>query len=134
MFVDDNLVNVEAPTATGTTAVNSGAYDMAGYDEITFIVRMGSPTANSIKVQQDTAVAMSSAADLTGTSVAGTNNHLQVNVKRPVEQFVRCVVTRGSTTTVDGITVIRSRPRSLPVTKGTGTLQEAWISPAEGTA
>ena len=134
MLIEDCLVNTEAPTAPGTTTVNSGAYDMAGFEEIAFIVRLGSPTNNSIKVQQDTAVAMGSAADLTGTLVQGTVNTLVVNLARPLEQFVRCVVTRGSTTTVDGITVIRTRARNLPVTQGTGTLWERWRSPAEGTA
>jgi hypothetical protein len=136
MFLDDNKVTVEAPTATGTTTIDSAAYDMAGFEEITFIVRLGSPAANNnIRVQQDVVTGMGAAADLAGTLVndAAKNQH-QITVRRPIEQFVRVRVTRGTTTTIDGITVVQSRPRKNPVTQPTGAVSETWSSPAEGTA
>lgn len=136
MFLDDNKVTVEAPTATGTTTIDSAAYDMSGYEEICFIVRLGSPAANNnIRAQQDTVTGMGAAADLAGTLVgSATLNQQMVVVRRPLEQFVRCRVTRGTTTTIDGITVIQTRARKVPVTQPATSISEQWSSPLEGTA
>src|SRR5689334_194642 len=105
MFLDDVKVTVEAPTATGTTTINSSAYDTAGFENTVFIVRLGSPAANNnIRVQEDSASGMGGAADLQGTLVndAVKNQHM-VEVRRPLKQFLRCQVTRGTTTTIDAI-------------------------------
>jgi hypothetical protein len=136
MLIDDCKVTVEAPTIAGTTTIDSAAYDTSGYDETLFIVRLGTPAANNnIRVQQDTVTGMGTAADLTGTLVgSATLNQHMVNVRRPVEQFVRVRVTRGTSTTIDTITVIQSGPRTRPVTQPATSISEKWISPAEGTA
>lgn len=136
MFLDDFKVTVEAPTAAGTTTINSSAYDMSGFDQITFLVRLGTPAANNnIRVQQDTVTGMGSAADLTGTLLShATNNQLMTTILKPLEQFVRCQVTRGTSSTIDTIVAIQSRARKLPVTQPTASSNEQWVSPAEGTA
>jgi len=135
-FLDDNKVTVEGPTATGTTTIDSAAYDMSGFDEITFIVRLGTPAANNnIRAQQDTASGMGAAADLAGTLVnSATLSQHMVTIRRPLEQFIRCRVTRGTSTTIDGITVVQTKARRLPVTQPATSVAETWTSPAEGTA
>jgi hypothetical protein len=136
-YLTDNAnVQVDGATAAGTSAVDSTAVDMAGYDGVLFIVQLGTAAANNtIKAQQDSAVAMSGAADLTGTSVAsGTKKTVVLDVQRPAKQFVRCEVTRGTSTTVDAITTIRYKARALPVGQPTANVMEQWSSPAEGTA
>jgi hypothetical protein len=82
---------------------------------------------------------MAAAADLVGTLVAaGANNVVAVEVVYPGgpsgEQFVRCRVTRGTSTTVDSITSIRFGARSRPVPVPAGVSFETWIGPGEGTA
>src|SRR5262245_5039405 len=136
MFLDDNKVVAEAPTATGTTTINSAVYDMSGFEEITFIVRLGSPAANNnIRAQQDTAVGMGGAADLKDTLVnSSTLNQHMLTIRRPLEQFVRCQVTRGTTTTIDSMVVIQSRARRLPTVQSTAIVSEQYSSPIEGTA
>lgn len=136
MFLHDHLVNVEAPTATGTSTIDTTSYDMAGYEEITFIVRLGTPNANNnIRAQQDTVQAMGSAADLTGTLVTGSSlNPNYLNVRRPKEQFVRCRITRAASTTIDSVVVVRSGARNRPVTQPATAAYEVWSEPAEGTA
>jgi hypothetical protein len=136
MFLDDSKVTVEAPTATGTTTIDSAAYDTAGFDETCFIVRLGSPAANNnIRVQEDSVTGMGAAADLAGTLVSSaTLNQHMVVVRRQPKQFVRCRVTRGTTTTIDSITVIQTRARRLPVTQPATAISEQWNTPAEGTA
>ena len=134
MFLDDHKVTVEAPTVTGTTTIDSAAYDMAGFAEIAFIVRLGTPAANNnIRAQQSTSSG-GSYNDLQGTLVNDNakNQHMLV-INKPGKEFVRCRVTRGTSTTIDSITVIQTRSRIRPVTQPT-SVGEQWVSPPEGTA
>lgn len=133
-FLDSFKVTVEAPTVTGTSTIDSSAYDMSGYAGICFIVRLGSPAANNnIRARQDVATG-GSYADLAGTLVNhATNNQHMVDIYKPGKQFVKCRVTRGTTTTIDSVTVIQYGSRVRPVTQPT-SVSEQWVSPAEGTA
>lgn len=135
MFLDDCKVTVEAPTATGTSTIDSAAYDMAGYDGICFIVRLGTPAAgNNIRLRQDVASG-GAYADLAGTLVnSATLNQHMVDLARPGKQFFKCRVTRGTSTTIDGITVIQYRARKKPIVQPATSVSELWLGPAEGTA
>jgi hypothetical protein len=134
MFLDDNKVTAEAPTATGTTTIDSTAYDMSGFDGICFIVRLGSPAANNNIRGQQSATSGGAYNDLTGTLVndAVKNQHM-LNIVRPGKQFVRCRVTRGTTTTIDSLIAVQYVARRKPVTQPT-SIGETWVAPAEGTA
>jgi len=135
MLLDDTKITVEAPTVTGTTTIDSTAYDMAGFAEIVFIVRLGSPAANNnIRARQDVASG-GAFADLQGTLVgSATLNQQMVSVSRPGKQFVRCRVTRGTTTTIDAIIVIQTRARTRPAVQPATAIFETWVGPPEGTA
>lgn len=135
MFQQDHLVAVEAPTASGTTTIDTTSYDMTGYEMITYIIRLGTPNAsNNIRAQQDTVVAMGSAADLAGTLVVSSTFNM-LTIRRPSKQFQRCRITRvGAATTIDSVVVIRSGSRVRPVTQPVTSLNEVWSSPLEGTA
>ena len=132
------LITCEAPTIAGTTTIDSTALDCAGFTGVMFIVRLGTAAANNdIRVQQDVVVGMGAAADMAGTKVAsGANNVCVVEYLlsgAPAEQFVRCRVTRGTSTTIDGVTAIRFGSKNQPTTL-TGLSFESWNSAAEGTA
>lgn len=138
---DEIAISAEAPTIAGTTTIDSTALDMSGYSGVLFIARLGTAAAgNTIKVQQDTASSMASASDLAGTSVAsGANNIVAVEVVFPGgagtgEQYVRCRVTRGTSSTIDSLVAIRFGSRSKPTTMPSTVSFESWIAPAEGTA
>jgi hypothetical protein len=137
---DDIAISMDGPTIAGTTTIDSTPVDMAGFSGVLFIARLGTPAANNtIRAQQDTAVAMPAAADLAGTAVAsGANNVLAVEVLYPGgpsgEQFVRCRVTRGTSTTIDSITAIRFGARTRPSTMPSTVSFESWIGPGEGSA
>ena len=136
MFFDNFKITAEAPTATGTTTIDSAAYDMTGFEWIAFIVRLGTPAANNnIRLQQDTVTGMGAAADLANTLVndAAKNQHM-VMIARPIEGFVRCRVTRGTSTTIDTLVAIQGGTRKLPVTQPTGAVFETHRSNAEGSA
>lgn len=137
---DELSISMDGPTITGTTAIDSTPVDMAGFSGVLFIVRIGTAAANNnIRVQQDVSAAMSTAADLAGTLVAsGANLILVSEVVMPGgptgEAFVRCRVTRGTSTTIDSITTIRFGARSKPVAVPSNVSFESWTGPIEGTA
>jgi hypothetical protein len=137
---DDIAISMDGPQIAGVTAIDSTPVDMAGFSGVLFIVRLGTPAANNnIRVQQDTVVGMGAAADLAGTLVAsGANNIVAVEVVYPGgptgEQFVRCRVTRGTSTTIDSITTIRFGARTRPVAVPSTVSFETWMGPGEGAA
>lgn len=129
-------ITTVAPVATGTTTITGTAIDMAGYDGALFIVRLGSPAANNnLRIQQCDTVG-GSYADLAGTKVGdhATDNPLVVDVLRPREQFLKYQVARGTTSTIDIVTIIQYRARNRTVSQPSGTQIERHSGPAEGTA
>lgn len=129
-------ITTVAPVATGTSTITGSALDMAGYDGALFIVRLGSPAVNNnLRVSQcDTTGG--SYADLVGSKVGdhATDNPLVVDIKRPQEQFLKYVVTRGTTSTIDIVTIIQYGARNQVQSQPSGTQIERWHAIAEGTA
>jgi len=135
MLLDDCKVTIEAPTAAGTTTIDSAAYDCGGFDGICFAVRLGTPAANNnIRVQQS-ATSGGVYNDLQGSLVnSATLNQHMVEVYRPTKQFLRVRVTRGTSTTIDSVTVIQHWSRKRPVTQPATAIFETWVGSPEGTA
>jgi hypothetical protein len=136
-LLHDVKVTTYAPVATGTSTITqTTGLDMSGFEGALLVIRLGSPaTNNNIRVQQcDTTGG--TYADLAGTKVGdhATDNPLIVDICRPKEQFLKYVVTRGTTTTIDTIAWIQYNTRSRPVTQPSGTQSENYTAPAEGTA
>lgn len=140
-FKDDmqpDLVVCKADADNET--INGTILDMLGYQGVIFLLTAGKgEVANVlIKAQQDSAAAMGAAADLENTSVTiatavGTNSFGFLEVKNPVERYVRCVVTAPNITTPAHISVVAIRygKNWLPETNADGEFHSA---PAEGTA
>lgn len=135
------ITMAKAAQTAGTGAVTSDIIDMAGFEGVLFLTRFGTAAANnSVKVQQDSAAAMGSAADLEGTSVVSgadpSNEAIYVDVYKPQERYVKLYVTRGTSSTLGEIWAIQYGCRNAPQTHAvSGTLTgEAHVSPDEGTA
>jgi hypothetical protein len=138
------VTRVMNAVAAGTTDQNSSAIDMQGWDGVVFLAAFGALTATQvtqIKVQQGQQSNLSDAADLAGTNVgplADTdgNKLLAVDVYRPQERYVRCVVDRGTANAViDGVLALQYKGRVKPVTQDSSVaFVEKHASPAEGTA
>jgi len=140
------LDRISAAASVATTAINSDIIDMAaaeGFDSIVFIVLWGTITDGTplVKAQQGADSALGDAADLAGTSTVAaiTDDGLMsvLDIQRPLERYVRCVVTRGGSTgaVVDGILAILYNSKAEPVTQSTDVAaHEKHVSPAEGTA
>jgi hypothetical protein len=135
------ITKLNDATAAGTSAINSGVVDMAGFDGCVFLTSTGTVLATgtaTIKVQQDAAVGMGAAADLLGTSQAfvdtDDNKSVAVDIKRPLERYLRLVINRATANSDWGpIWALQYRTRKLPVTQGLDKV-EMHISPIEGTA
>lgn len=136
------VVNNGESAGTGTT--NCSEVDMAGYDSVTFIALIGTIVATGtvdMKVQQDTATGMASAADLEGTKVSYTsdddNKLAIVEVVRPQERFVRAVIVRATANaTIQGVIAIKRNAKNKPTSQSSSHVvaSELHLSPAEGTA
>lgn len=133
------ITKVANYSSANTTAVTSSEIDMQGFDGVMFLTTIAVANAgNYLKVQQDTVTGMASAADLTGTKVVctGSNEVIGCDVYKPLERFVRAVVTRTASTACGEIYAIQYNGRIKPcdnITAGTINV-ETHISPAEGTA
>lgn len=137
------LQRVINATAVGTTTINGAVVDTAGFDTCRFIVAFGTITDGTpdVKVQQGSQDDGSDMADLAGTLVTladtDDNDMAVVEVTRPRERYLRCVVVRGGATgsVIDGAIAELGNARRGPVTHGsTVAASETHASPAEGTA
>ncbi len=128
-----------ATTAAGTTTINGAEVDMVGYEGVLWICKFGTAaTDNQLKAQQDTVTGMAGAADLLGTltTVGASDEIVYLDLYRPLERFVRVVVLRGTSTTIDWCVAIQYGPMKGPVDNDVaGTIAgELHIGLAEGTA
>ena len=129
-------ITTVAPVVTGTSTITGAAIDMTGFDGALFIVRLGAPaTNNNLRVSQCDTVG-GSYADNLGSLVGNhaTDNPLVLDVRRSNEQFLKYVITRGTTSTIDIVTIIQYRAKNRPTTQPAGTQIERHSSPIEGTA
>lgn len=135
-LLDDVKITTVASTAAGTSTITGTAIDMAGYGSALFIVRLGTAaTGNLLKLSQCDTVG-GTYSDLANTSTGGgaSDNPLIIDITNPKEQFLKYVVTRGTSSTIDTAMVIQYNARSRPQTQITNTKSETHVSPAEGTA
>ncbi len=135
------LQRVSNAAAAGTSDINSSSVDMLGYDGVMFIVAFGTITAGAVtSIHAEQSLDDSSFADLVGTGVAvaddDDNQLAYLDIKKPRERYVRCVVDRGTqNAVVDGIFALLYDPTEMPVTHDASTVAggEQHSSPAEGT-
>lgn len=141
-FLEDvKITKLNDATAAGTTTINSAVVDMQGYDGCVFLTSVGTIVSTgtaTVKVQQDVTSGMSTAADLAGSGQAfvdtDDNKSVAVDVKRPLERYVRLVVTRATANSDwSPIWALQYRARQTPVGQGLNKY-ESLLSPAEGAA
>ena len=144
-FLESNVITLGKDlVADGTAEVLTAVEDMAGYDEITFLVKHGDVDAAAVMtytVKENTASSTSSPTPttVTGTVVTGTGATIATGAltitestgnlddkiiaitvgksslsKRYVFLSITCSVESHE---VDSIITIKSKPRALPVTQ-----------------
>jgi len=132
------------PYASGTADRDGAIIDMANYETCLCVAHMAtiaSSAVTTIKMQQDTAPAMGSAADLLGTSVAiaddDDDQHFWIEITKPRERYIRCYIDKnGAQASAESVTYYLSGAKKLPVSNSVTDLVtgELHVSPAEGTA
>lgn len=139
---DVAIDRVLVDTVAGVAATAGDILDMAGYEGVIFIAKLGDVTDTSVvtlTAQQSTANAAGGMATLAGsaTFTAGAanadNNLLVLDVYRPTERYVRPVLTSTVANAVkNGVIAIRYGARKVPATQGATVLAAATlIEPAE---
>ena len=138
------ITRVLNAVAAGTSAQNGSILDMQRYEGVLFIALFGTLTATqvtSIKAQQDTDSAGGTMADLYGTLVgpladADSNKCLVLDVLKPRERYVRCVVNRATANAViDGVIAIQYAAGKAPTAHAASVaFSESHESHPEGTA
>ena len=132
------VTKVSATVTAGTSAVNGTVVDMQGFEGVVFIASLGTAAAdNGIKAQQGQQSNLSDAADLAGTQVLSdaTQTDLVLDVYKPQERYIRPVVVRGTSTTVEAVWAIQYEARTKATTNVTAAqAAELHVSPDEGTA
>lgn len=133
------ITKVSGHITASTTEVVSTSVDMAGFDGVLFVASFGTANAgNAIKAAQSTA-STTSFSDLVGTLVGvGASDEDQfVDIRKPVERYVRCVAVRaGASSTMESIWAFRYGARDVAVDNTlAGTIHgEQHVSPSTGTA
>jgi len=133
------MVEGAAVTAAGTSEVVGATIDMQNYEGVLFIAKFGTAASgNNLKAAQGEQSDMSDAADLKGTLVAvgASDEIVWLDLYRPEERYVRALIQRGTSSTLDWCIAIRYDPKKMPVDNTiAGTIAgEVHVSPIEGTA
>lgn len=139
------VTRVSNAVAAGTTTVNSSSVDMTSFDNVQFLVAFGAIVdggSQSCKLQQSSDDGSADAwADLEGTKITvaddDDNQLVILDLSRPREKFVRCVVSRATqNSTIDGIVAQQYNGQVEPVVHDATTVvgSEFHHAPAEGTA
>jgi len=138
-FSNNKLVIAKVATVAGTSAINSDVIDTAGFRGVVFLTTLAVNAAgNNIKVQQDTDSGGGTMADIAGGLVAsgtgGTVMSMACSVE-PTKRYVRCVVTRGTSSACAEIWAILFGADLGPINSDATTLTtEQHVRKAEGTA
>ena len=106
---------VATAQAAGTSDVNSDVVDTQNYEGVIFVTTLGTAAANNgIKIQGGEQSDLSDAADLLSSSNTPNKTCVVTQVHKPRERYVRAVVVRGTSTTVDSVVAYLYGARTRP--------------------
>ena len=146
----DNLIHavkISRPLAgvvAGTSTQNGTGVDTSDYDEVTFILALGTITSTGtpgLKAQQsDDDGSSDGYSDIEGSlqTVADTESGkiVALTIYRPGKKWVRPTVLRPTANAViDGVIAVLGKPRKLPTAQSADVSASKLLAePAEGTA
>jgi len=137
-----NFERVSNAVAAGSTVISSAGVQVAGGDSVLFLIALGTvTTAPTVHAEQSSDDASADAyADLENSeidTIADADDNLLVllDIRRPQEEYVRCVVDRtAGNVVIDGIFALVYDSKELPVTQGSDVAASlALLAPSEGT-
>lgn len=119
-YVSDNVKVIQALAAVagGTSSQSSAAIDISGYEHVLVIATVGTPATNNTLTLENGSTS-TTAATLATTNDA-TKTPLVLDVQNVPLQFIKVTVARGTSTTIDQVTVIlygaRAKASVFPTT------------------
>ncbi|KAF0097824.1 MAG: hypothetical protein FD144_4773 [Rhodospirillaceae bacterium] len=139
---DVKITRVAIAAVAAQTDIDGDILDMAGYEGVVFIAKLGDVTDTSaleLLAQQNDANSTSGMASLAGSAAftAGASSAddmlLVLDVYRPRERYVRPKLKRGTANAVvSGIVAIQYGARKLPQSQGSTVVASATlVEPAE---
>lgn len=115
-YLSDNVKIDQAIAAqiAGTTMITSGEFDMLGFDSVCIIGTFGTPAANNTLTLQDS---NTSGGEVSSSATVGdaTKSPLVLDVQHVQGRFIKIAAARGTSSTIDQVTLIRYNARSKPV-------------------
>ena len=131
--------NAVAAASTGTTKAT--IVDMDGFDEVTFVLLLGTVT-NTAKVtfqiaQDDVnstagmAVTDATSGEIVsdGTTIALSNKAIALSINKPKERYLEAQVVKSTANVViDGIIAILSKARTRPTVNGATVYKSAFFA------
>ena len=133
LLTDVEFRRISNAVAAGTDdTIDCTIVDMEGYDEVTFVLALGTVTDTSVVTfqiaQHSTNVsgsmvvskATSGAITSDGTTIALSNKLIAITVTQPMYRYLEAQVVRATANAViDGVFAILSKARKRPTIQGT---------------
>ncbi len=132
------ITKVQGHSTASTVTINSDSVDMSGYDGVMFVTSYGTAAADNLLRAAQSTASTTSFSDLLGTAVgaAASDEDQWIDIKRPIERYVRATAVRVTSSTIESIWAFQYGARDVPVDNTTaGTIHgEQHVSPSTGTA
>lgn len=129
-YLSDNVAidQAIAYTTGGTSTITSSAIDMQGYKHLKVIAFLGTAAANNIVTVQtgDT----SSTTATTATSGSSSVSLQVIDIQNVNKRYVKVSVARGTSTTIEQVTVIRYGALAKAVTQAATTVVSQYNTPS----
>lgn len=127
---ETKITSLQNHTTAGTGTITSDALDMEGYDAVLFLTSFGTPAVNNLITMHDSAASGSGfAATVALKACSASVGMVALDVHRAVQRYVKCVATRGTSSTCETIWGIQYNAKVKPVTN-TATLPGTFDAPA----
>jgi hypothetical protein len=127
-YLSDNVAVDQAIAATGagTSTITSSEFDMLGYTSALIVCTFGTPAANNTITLQDSATS-GGEASTTATTNDATKTPLVLDVQNVGGRYIKIQAARGTSTTIDQVTLVRYNARIRPTTQ-TSTVKLAQFN------
>uniref|UniRef100_A0A6M3J6Z5 Uncharacterized protein n=1 Tax=viral metagenome TaxID=1070528 RepID=A0A6M3J6Z5_9ZZZZ len=109
--------------AAATDAVTSSELDMQDYDAVTFLGSFGTAATNNTLTLYHSATSGAEVASSAVTTPASSDEDQVLDVQHPIYRYVKCVATRGTSSTLEYLVAIRYKSRSKAIENETAGTQ-----------
>lgn len=141
MVKDYKITRIKNSVSASQATTKCSIIDMAGFDEVTFLVALGAVTNTgkvTVQVAQgdanssggmEVSTATSGVITSDGTTIALSNKIIALTVNKPLKRYLELqVITATANGVIDSVVAIQGQARTKPVTQDLGAA-EFFLSP-----